>query len=227
MSKKTILTPEQIQECINLYKNELLGSPAISEKMGIHKTIIIRTLKENGIEFGQSGRRNIGGKAVADKKYASKNKEKLNEYHKTWSKEKRKELREYHSKWRDENREHVNEKTRLWYLNRRRTDPSFRLKSNTRTAVWTCLKERNVAKYRSTFALLGYTIEELMKHLESLFTSGMTWNNYGEWHVDHKRPMTSFEFTSTDDEGFKECWALSNLQPLWEVDNLSKGTRYL
>lgn len=225
--KKIILTTEQINECINLYVNELMGTPSISDKMGITKRIVIRTLKENGIVLGPSGRRNIGGKSAADKRYAEKNKEKLNEYHKQWSKNKRKELREYHSKWREENREHINEKTRLWYLNRRRTDPSFRLKNNTRTAVWTCLKERNVAKYRSTFELLGYTIEELMNHLEKQFSDGMTWDNYGEWHVDHIKPMASFEFTSTDDEGFKECWSLNNLQPLWGKDNLSKGTRYL
>lgn len=115
----------------------------------------------------------------------------------------------------------------MWYLNRRRTDPSFRLKCNTRTALWTCLKERNVAKYRSTFALLGYTIEELMSHLESKFTEGMSWDNYGEWHLDHKKPMTSFKFESVDDEEFKECWSLDNLQPLWGVDNLFKSARYL
>jgi hypothetical protein len=227
MSKKIELTPEQITECIKLYNDELLGSTSISEKMGIHKTIIIRTLKNNGIVIGPSGRRNIGGKAVADKKYASKNKEKLNEYHKEWSKENRIKIREYHANWRDDNREKVNEKTRLWYLNRRRTDPEFRLKCNTRTAVYTCLKEANVAKYRSTFELLGYTIEELMIHLEKQFVDGMTWDNYGEWHVDHKKPMTLFEFTSTDDKEFKECWSLDNLQPLWEKDNLSKGIRYL
>ncbi len=227
MSKKIVLTTEQINECINLYVNELMGTPSISEKMGIHKTIIIRTLKENNIELGVSGRRNIGGKSVADKKYREKNKEKLNEYHKEWSKLKRKELREYHSTWRDNNREHVNEKTRLWYLNRRRTDPSFRLKCNTRTAVWTCLKERDVAKYRSTFELLGYSLKELMTHLEALFTEGMTWDNYGEWHVDHKIPMNSFNFETTDDREFKLCWCLDNLQPLWGSDNLTKGTKLL
>jgi hypothetical protein len=227
MSKKIVLTTEQINECINLYVNELMGTPSISEKMGIHKTIIIRTLKENNIELGVSGRRNIGGKSVADKKYREKNKEKLNEYHKEWSKLKRKELREYHSTWRGNNREHVNEKTRLWYLNRRRTDPSFRLKCNTRTAVWTCLKERDVAKYRSTFELLGYSLKELMTHLEALFTEGMTWDNYGEWHVDHKIPMNNFNFETTDDPEFKLCWCLDNLQPLWGPDNLTKGTKLL
>ena len=225
--KKIELTEEQKKEIVRLYNDELLGSPSISEKTGINKRVIIKTLKENGVELGPSGRRNIGGKSVSDKRYREKNKEKLNEYHKKWSKEKRKELREYHSKWREDNREHVNEKTRLWYLNRRRTDPSFKLKSNVRTAVWTCLKERNVAKYRSTFILLGYSLEKLMIHLEKQFTEGMTWDNYGEWHVDHKKPMALFQFTSTDDEGFKECWKLENLQPLCGSDNLSKGTRYL
>jgi len=225
--KKIELTEEQKKEIVRLYNDELLGSPSISEKTGINKRVIIKTLKENGVELGPSGRRNIGGKSVSDKRYREKNKEKLNEYHKKWSKEKRKELREYHSKWREDNREHVNEKTRLWYLNRRRTDPSFKLKSNVRTAVWTCLKERNVAKYRSTFILLGYSLEKLMIHLEKQFTEGMTWDNYGEWHVDHKKPMALFQFTSTDDEGFKECWKLENLQPLWCKDNLSKGSRYL
>jgi hypothetical protein len=74
---------------------------------------------------------------------------------------------------------------------------------------------------------LGYTIEELMSHLEKQFTEGMTWENYGEWHVDHIKPMSSFKFESVDDPEFKECWKLENLQPLWEEDNLSKGPRYL
>jgi len=225
MSKKIVLTEEQIAKVLSLYNDELLGSPAISKEMGIHKTIILRTLKENGVELGPSGRRNIGGKSAADKRYREKNKEKLSEYHKEWSKENRDKLKEYHSEWREKNRDKVNESTRLWYLNRRRNDPEFRLKCNTRTALWTCLKEQDVAKYRSTFDILGYTLDELMSHLEDGFTEGMTWENYGEWHVDHKIPMSSFQFDSVECEGFKECWKLDNLQPLWGEDNLIKGSR--
>lgn len=229
MSKKIELTPEQISICLKMYSEELLGTPTISERMGIHKTIIRRTLSENGIIFGPSGRRNIGGKAVAQKKYESKPeiKEKRIKYHKDWSKDNRKELRKYHSKWRDENKEHVNKYKRDYERNRRREDPKYRLSARTRTTVYTCLKEANVAKYRKTFELLGYSIDELMKHLESLFTEGMTWNNYGEWHVDHKIPMSSFQFDTTEDLEFKECWKLRNLQPLWGSDNLSKGTKLL
>ena len=227
MSKKIELTKEQTLECLRLYNEELMGSPSISERMGIHKTIVIRTLKENGVEFGPSGRRNIGGKAVADKKYAEKNKEKLSEYYKEWAKANKIDLKIKQTKWREENKEHVNKYKRDYERNRRREDPKYRLGVRTRTAVYTCLKEANVAKYRRTFDLLGYSIEKLMIHLEALFTVGMTWDNYGEWHVDHKIPMNSFQFESTDDIEFKECWKLSNLQPLWGPDNLTKGTKLL
>jgi hypothetical protein len=227
MSRKIELTVEQVQECLRLYNEELLGSSTISDIMGIGKKIILRTLKENGVVLGPSGRRYIGGKTAADKRYQEKNKEKLKIKQSDYRKRKRKELCEYHSRWRDKNRASVNEKSRLWFSNKYRNDPSFRLKSNTRAAVWTCLKERDVAKYRSTFELLDYTLEELMIHLEGLFMEGMTWDNYGEWHVDHIIPMANYNFESTDDPEFKECWGLSNLQPLWGSDNLSKGTKIL
>jgi len=226
MSGKIELTLEQTLECLRLYNEELLGSTTISEHMGFHKTIIIRTLKENGVIIGPSGRRNIGGKKVANKKWIDKNKEYLGEYHKEWSNNNRDALREYHSTWREDNKEHVNKYKRDYERKRRAEDPKYRLGIRTRTAVWQLLKERNVTKTNKTFALLGYTIEELMNHLEALFTDGMTWDNYGEWHVDHKIPMNSFIFESVDDDGFKECWKLDNLQPLWALDNLSKGTKF-
>jgi hypothetical protein len=74
-------------------------------------------------------------------------------------------------------------------------------------------------------SLVGYTRAELMGHLESQFEPGMSWDNIGVWHIDHKRPRVSFSYASVDDPQFKECWALENLQPLWAKDNLSKGSR--
>jgi hypothetical protein len=227
MCKKIELTSEQITECLKMYNEELLGSTTISEKLHIHKTIIVRTLKENGVVIGPSGRRNIGGKPAAAKRYYEKNKEGLGDYHKEWREGKENELKAYSQQWNKDNKEHVNKYKRDYERKRRAEDPKYRLGIRTRTAVWQLLKERNINKTNKTFALLGYTIEDLMNHLEQQFTSGMTWDNYGEWHVDHKKPMTLFEFASTDDEGFKECWSLNNLQPLWGNDNLSKGTRYL
>lgn len=227
MSKKIELNKEQINECLKMYNEELLGSTTISERMGIHKTIIVRTLKENGVVIGPSGRRNIGGKPAAAKRYYEKNKEDLAEYHKDWSSDNRDSLRKYHGTWREDNKEHVNKYKRDYERKRRAEDPKYRLGVRTRTAVWQMLKERNINKSNKTFALLGYTIEELMIHLEKQFTQGMTWDNYGEWHVDHIKPMSSFNFETTEDREFKLCWCLDNLQPLWGPDNLSKGTKLL
>ena len=200
--KKIELTEKQIKEILRLYNKELKGSPSISKIMGIHKTIVIRTLRENGVELGSSGRRNIGGKIIANKKWVDNNKEYISNYYKEWSKNNRKLIKDNHTKWREDNREHVNRYAREYEAKRCKEDPKYKLGKRTRTAVYTCIKEANVAKYRSTFQLLGYTLEELMNHLEALFTEGMTWENYGEWHVDHKIPMTSFNFESTNDLGF-------------------------
>ena len=55
----------------------------------------------------------------------------------------------------------------------------------------------------------------------------MTWDNYGEWHVDHIIPKSFFQFNSIDDVEFKMCWRLENLQPLWGKDNIRKNGRVL
>lgn len=73
---------------------------------------------------------------------------------------------------------------------------------------------------------LGYTIEDLMTHVESQFEDGMTWENWGRWHIDHIRPRCSFVYRALGDEEFKACWSLSNLQPLWAGENMRKSGRY-
>ncbi len=227
--RKTEVNEEQVKEIIRLYNDELLGTPSIGIKMGFDKRVINRTLKENGVILGPSGRRNIGGRAIAQEKYNNKPEVKIRKLsnYKEWAKDKADYLKDKHTKWRENNKEHVNKYARDYERKRRAEDPKYRLGVRTRTAVWQLLKERNVNKTNKTFSLLGYSIEDLMVHLEALFTVGMTWDNYGEWHVDHKVPMNSFQFKSTDDIGFKECWKLTNLQPLWSLDNLSKGTKLL
>lgn len=73
--------------------------------------------------------------------------------------------------------------------------------------------------------LVGYTLVDLMAHLEALFVPGMNWDNIGRWHIDHRRPRSTFEYSSPEDEAFKECWSLENLQPLWAHENMRKGAR--
>lgn len=75
--------------------------------------------------------------------------------------------------------------------------------------------------------LVGYTVDDLMMHLESQFLSGMSWENIGEWHIDHIKPRSSFHYESPDDADFKDCWKIENLRPLWAIDNLRKGNKEL
>jgi hypothetical protein len=79
---------------------------------------------------------------------------------------------------------------------------------------------------QSILEALGYTIEDLKCHLESRFSEGMSWDNYGEWHIDHIIPQSWLPFETLEDENFLKCWSLCNLQPLWAKDNCSKGNRY-
>ena len=75
--------------------------------------------------------------------------------------------------------------------------------------------------------LVGYSLQDLVTHLEKQFTDGMSWLNYGQWHVDHKVPLAAFSFDSPDDSNFLICWGLENLQPMWATDNMKKHTKIL
>jgi hypothetical protein len=73
--------------------------------------------------------------------------------------------------------------------------------------------------------LLGCSVSFLKGFLEAKFTEGMTWQNHGEWHIDHIKPCASFNLL--DEEEQKKCFHYTNLQPLWAAENLSKGCKYI
>jgi len=99
---------------------------------------------------------------------------------------------------------------------RRRRDPAQRL------ADAVGRKLRHIIRgVKSDISLLGYSRDQFKHHIESLFLPGMSWDNYGEWHIDHKRPRASFRLP----DEMLECWSLSNLRPLWAADNLSQRHR--
>ena len=117
----------------------------------------------------------------------------------------------------------VQKKTRASNRTRRRScDPSIRLVEAMRARLWAALKG---ATDGALFSRLDYSRDELVSHLEAQFVDGMTWGNYGQWHVDHIKPCAAFDHS--DSEQFAECWGLSNLRPLWGGDNISKGAKYV
>lgn len=98
-------------------------------------------------------------------------------------------------------------------------------KKNPHIYCWRGLVYRTITgkkKDKTTLELLGYTYNDLKTHIESLFTEGMSWDNYGEWHVDHIKPISSFD----RDTQPSVVNALSNLQPLWATTREINGVIY-
>jgi len=225
--KKFIPTQEELDVILKMYNEENLGSVYISQKTGISRPTILRILKENGVDMKPSGRRDVGGKKIADKKYREKNKEKLSKKHKLWYENNKDKWNVYIKEYREKNIDKIRQIKRDYERNRKATDPLYKLISNFRTAIYTVLKESNVDKYGHYFDILQYTPEELINHLEKQFTDTMTWDNYGIWHVDHKLPITSFNILEMGDEEFMRCWCLDNLQPMWGEENIRKSNKIL
>ena len=91
--------------------------------------------------------------------------------------------------------------------------------------LWHALRRAMAEKSASTMALVGSTVNRLMRHLEGQFKPGMTWQNYGEvWHVDHIRPCASFNLCLPAQQ--RECFHWSNLQPLFGPENIRKGSHW-
>jgi hypothetical protein len=225
--KKIIPTEQELIKILKMYNEELFGSQTISEKTGISKPTILRILKENGVIMGSSGRRFIGGKKIADKKWRDGNKEYTSQNHKKWYSENKERWNEYIKEYRENNVDKIRQIKRDYQRNRKHNDPIYKLIANFRTAIYTVLKENNMNKYGHYFVVLKYSPEELVSHLENQFTEGMEWDNYGIWHVDHKLPITSFNIQEMGDEEFMRCWSLENLQPMWGTDNIRKSNKVM
>jgi len=126
--------------------------------------------------------------------------------------------------WRSKNIERARELERERHR-RIRSDPVARMTGNVKRMVAFAMKGR--AKSGRTFDILGYSPEQLRVHLERQFLPGMNWENYGEWHVDHILPLSGFSYETTNCPDFRAAWALTNLRPMWAVDNIAKGAKRL
>lgn len=127
--------------------------------------------------------------------------------------------------WRKENRQILNEKYIAYEKNRKLTDAEFKLVKTLRSRLGNAIKRQKSNKNNGTIQLLGCSISYLKEFLEGKFKEGMNWENHGEWHIDHIRPCVLFNLL--DEEEQKKCFHYTNLQPLWAIENLSKGCKYI
>lgn len=110
-----------------------------------------------------------------------------------------------------------------WAKQKAKTDPAFKMTLVARRMLQRALGVSGQKKYKRTFDHLGYTSEQLVARLESQFADGMSWDNYGEWHIDHIKPLSVMAKSGIYDPAVLN--ALDNLSPLWAADNMAKGAK--
>ena len=124
----------------------------------------------------------------------------------------------YDKMYRLQNKELIAAYKKAWELTKK-DDPIFKIKKNLRRRVHHALN--SIKKADTTFELIGCTPNEFKMHIESQFTEGMTWDNYGRdtWHIDHITPCYSYDLSEESQQ--RECFHYTNQRPLWAIDNLS------
>jgi len=173
----------------------------------------------------------------AKKRWAEKNPEKRKEATKRWENLNKGKVKKYHCQYEKDNKEKRNAQHKLW----REMHPEIfcaslkkcretriataygKLNKNMATAICRSLKGNK--KNRHWEFLVGFTTEQLKQHLESQFKEGMSWGNYGKWHLDHRVPIAVHNYEKPEDIDFKRCWSLTNFQPLWAKENKIKNAK--
>jgi hypothetical protein len=202
------------------------------------RDVTIKKLKEKQINDKQ-------GYLDYLKNYRTKNRLTLNEKRRMWyaslPKERKEalhtKLTQYYLNTRDTQLEYKRDYSRrykkelyLKYMQRKLSSPIIRVKTNLRVRLWEILKKVRKGFYKEKLnTMLGCSSKFLKQHLESKFTEGMTWENYGrgigKWSVDHIVPCASFDLTVKEEQ--HKCFHYSNLRPLWSQENSSKGKKPL
>lgn len=150
-----------------------------------------------------------------NKKYAQLNKDKKKVYDKNYSNENKDKIKQRGKKYREENKDKIIESKKKYN------------EKNPHLVAWrrilrNSLRDLGNRKNGKTIELLGYSALDLKNHLESRFTEGMTWGNYGEWHIDHIKQVISFPKETPS----SVVNALSNLRPLWATTREINGIIY-
>ena len=195
----------------------------------------LELVKNSKTKYYQSKKNNI---LKNSKEFYLKNKESILENAKNRYQFNRENKLEYSRLYYEKNKEHLlykskkyttkNYKKVLDYQKKYKQEkyyrePIFKMMVCVRARVNSFLKEKNIKKNNKTFEIVGCSPQSLKEHLEKLFVDGMTWDNQGKWHIDHKIPLAS---AKTEEELYKLCH-YTNLQPLWAEDNMKKGSKLI
>ena len=178
-----------------------------------------------------------------NKKYREKNKEKAKEYYqknKDYFRKKgeerrmikKEEISTFFKTYYIQHKDYFKEHRKKYHKSKKGKETKLKWcneynSKNKHVVLWRSLLRRTIVQLQqeksgSTYEMLGYTALELKKHIESNWCSGMTWDNYGDWHLDHIRSVATF---SVDDSP-SIVNALSNLMPMWSTNRIIDGIFY-
>jgi len=111
------------------------------------------------------------------------------------------------------------------YTNKSNENIIYKIINNLAHRATNYLKKKNIERKFTHMELIGCNQEELKLHLEKQLKDEMNFDNYGEWEIDHIKPISLFDLNNENE--LLECFNYKNLQPLWMTDNRIKHNKYI
>ena len=217
---------------------------AIAEKLKQYYEANKEAFAERKKQYRQANKEVI---AEREKQYYEANKEAISEKKKQYYEANKSAIKQYYEankkafaernkQWHEANKKAIAEKRKQYYQankeafaernkNRLKTDPIYKFKYNVRRLIYNSFKRgtNQFSKKAKTEQILGCTIEEFRKYIQAKFKKGMSFDNHGQWHLDHIVPLS---IAATEEEIIK-LNHYTNFQPLWAEDNLSKSDKII
>lgn len=212
----------ECKECHNIRNRAKYWEDPITSRE-INRNAMHRAYERNPNKFKEKSKafsKNNPAKAKESRKKSdAKHKDKRRASKKDYVNRNRDKKKKWDETYKKKHKEELNRKGVI----RRNSSAHNKLKHNLRNRVRVVLK--GIKRGGRLPWLIGCSVDALKSHIESLFTIGMTWENYGSyWHIDHIRPLESFDLVDVEQQKMAFNW--SNMQPLTAFDNISKGSLY-
>lgn len=145
--------------------------------------------------------------------YDVANRDRIYAYQRQWSIDNPEKVKASSKKTRSKRRRQILDYQNLYWRERRKTDPVYRLRRNVSACIKEALKRQHSAKNGSCLSYFPYTIDDMKRHLERLFEPWMTWDNWGRyntalwddndpstwtWQIDHIIPQSDLPYSSNE-----------------------------
>lgn len=197
------------------YRDSNLNSIKIKSAMRYqdNKEEILLKAKENKDKINARRRKYYENNTEKFKERNLNNKDNIKTSKKKYRANNKNKIKEYDLK----NRDRKNQQK----VERRKFNPHKRIQHCLQTRIRTAINSAGSKKLIKTEELIGCSTLFYKEYLESKFTNGMSWENYGYfgWHIDHIQPCVSFDLSNLEQQ--KLCFHYTNTQPLWATTEIA------